>query len=89
MYPAFAKWIHSHRDLPLKINQWSNIIRWEFKQPTPFIRTREFLWQEGHTAHANEQEAKDMVLTVLEYYRKIYEEVLAVPVILGVFIYCN
>jgi prolyl-tRNA synthetase len=44
MYPAFAKWIHGHRDLPLKLNQWTNIVRWEFKFPTPFIRTREFLW---------------------------------------------
>jgi prolyl-tRNA synthetase len=44
MYPSFAKWIHSHRDLPLKINQWSNVVRWEFKHPTPFVRTREFLW---------------------------------------------
>ena len=44
MYPAFAKWIHSHRDLPLRLNQWSNVVRWEFKHPTPFIRTREFLW---------------------------------------------
>jgi len=55
MYPSFAKWIQSHRDLPMTINQWSNVVRWEFKHPTPFIRTREFLWQEGHTAHANEQ----------------------------------
>lgn len=52
MYPAYANWIKSHRDLPLKLNQWTNIVRWEFKHPTPFIRTREFLWQEGHTAHA-------------------------------------
>ena len=44
MYPAYAKWIHSHRDLPYKLNQWSNVVRWEFKHPTPFIRTREFLW---------------------------------------------
>lgn len=44
MYPAFSKWIHSHRDLPLMVNQWSNVVRWEFKHPTPFIRTREFLW---------------------------------------------
>lgn len=44
MYPAFAKWIHSHRDLPVLLNQWSNVVRWEFKHPTPFIRTREFLW---------------------------------------------
>jgi prolyl-tRNA synthetase len=46
MYPSFANWIQSHRDLPLKINQWTNVVRWEFKHPTPFIRTREFLWQE-------------------------------------------
>lgn len=51
MYPAYKKWINSHRDLPLLLNQWSNVVRWEFKHPTPFIRTREFLWQEGHTAH--------------------------------------
>mmetsp|Transcript_35021 Transcript_35021/g.53760 ORF Transcript_35021/g.53760 Transcript_35021/m.53760 type:complete len:364 (+) Transcript_35021:182-1273(+) len=57
MYPAFAKWIRSHRDLPFKVNQWTNVVRWEFKHPTPFIRTREFLWQEGHTAHADEQDA--------------------------------
>ena len=49
MYPVFAKWIQSHRDLPLKVNQWCNVVRWEFKHPTPFIRSREFLWQEGHT----------------------------------------
>ena len=62
MYPAFAKWIKSHRDLPYKVNQWSNVVRWEFKHPTPFIRTREFLWQEGHTAHASEECASEMVL---------------------------
>lgn len=50
MYPAFAEWIRSHRDLPLKVNQWCNIVRWEFSHPTPFLRTREFLWQEGWTA---------------------------------------
>jgi len=57
MYPTFANWVHSHRDLPILINQWSNVVRWEFKHPTPFIRTREFLWQEGHTAHATSDEA--------------------------------
>lgn len=51
MYPAYARWIRSHRDLPLLLNQWSNVVRWEFKYPTPFLRSREFLWQEGHTAH--------------------------------------
>ncbi|SBS92124.1 conserved Plasmodium protein, unknown function, partial [Plasmodium ovale curtisi] len=60
MYSVFSKWIRSHRDLPLKLNQWNTVVRWEFKQPTPFIRTREFLWQEGHTAHKNEEEAVKM-----------------------------
>lgn len=68
MYPYFAKWIRSHRDLPLKINQWANIVRWEFRQPTPFLRSREFLWQEGHTAHRSESEALQMVEAALELY---------------------
>lgn len=84
MYPAFSKWIRSHRDLPLKLNQWSNVVRWEFKQPTPFLRTREFLWQEGHTAHASREEAEEMVATVLELYERLYSDLLAVPVIKGV-----
>jgi prolyl-tRNA synthetase len=83
MYPAFAKWIRSHRDLPLKLNQWCNVVRWEFKNPTPFIRTREFLWQEGHTAHATLEAASEEVLEILELYRRIYEELLAVPVTKG------
>ena len=83
MYPWFQKWVKSHRDLPILINQWSNIVRWEFKDPTPFIRTREFLWQEGHTAHSNKQEAEEMVQTMLKEYKMIYEELLAVPVIMG------
>ena len=83
MYPAFAKWIRSHRDLPLKLNQWCNVVRWEFKNPTPFIRTREFLWQEGHTAHATLEAAGVEVLEILELYRRIYEELLAVPVTKG------
>ncbi|VDP07407.1 unnamed protein product [Soboliphyme baturini] len=57
IYPSFARWIQSYRDLPLKVNQWCNIVRWEFKHPTPFIRTREILWQEGHTAFASREEA--------------------------------
>ena len=83
MYPAFSDWIKSHRDLPLKLNQWSNVVRWEFKDPTPFLRTREFLWQEGHTAHANYEESNVMVMQALELYRRVYEELLAVPVIKG------
>lgn len=65
MYPAFARWVQSYRDLPIKINQWSNVVRWEFKHPQPFLRTREFLWQEGHTAYANAEEAKAEVLVIL------------------------
>ncbi|KNC85179.1 prolyl-tRNA synthetase [Sphaeroforma arctica JP610] len=84
MYPYFAKWIRSHRDLPLKINQWCNVVRWEFKNPQPFLRTREFLWQEGHTAHATQAEADAEVLTILEFYRQTYEDLLAVPVTPGV-----
>jgi len=83
MYPAFANWVRSHRDLPLKINQWTSVVRWEFKDPTPFIRTREFLWQEGHTVHANEDEALEMTFDILNLYEKIYSEILAVPVVKG------
>ncbi|KAK2197149.1 bifunctional YbaK-aminoacyl-tRNA synthetase-associated domain/Prolyl-tRNA synthetase [Babesia duncani] len=84
MYPEYAKWIKSYRDLPLKLNQWNSVVRWEFKQPTPFIRSREFLWQEGHTAHLNEEEALDMVYDILDLYREFYEDHLAVPMIKGV-----
>ncbi|KRX12921.1 Bifunctional glutamate/proline--tRNA ligase, partial [Trichinella nelsoni] len=83
MYPSFSRWIQSHRDLPLKINQWCNIVRWEFKHPTPFLRSREFLWQEGHTAHANKDEAVKEVYDILDLYARVYEELLAVPVIKG------
>jgi len=83
MYPAYAKWIQSYRDLPIKLNQWNNVVRWEFKHPQPFLRTREFLWQEGHTAFATFPEAKEEVMTILDLYRRIYEELLAVPVIRG------
>jgi len=83
MYPAYAKWIQSHRDLPLKLNQWNNVVRWEFKHPQPFLRTREFLWQEGHTAFAQKEEAEGEVLFILDIYRQVYENILAVPVICG------
>lgn len=83
MYPAFAKWIQSYRDLPLKLNQWNNVVRWEFKHPQPFLRTREFLWQEGHTAYAVQEEAEAEVLTMLDLYAKIYTDLLAIPVIKG------
>ncbi|KAJ6638073.1 Bifunctional glutamate/proline--tRNA ligase [Pseudolycoriella hygida] len=80
MYPAYAKWIQSYRDLPIKLNQWTNIVRWEFKHPQPFLRTREFLWQEGHSAFANRKDAEDEVLVILDLYARIYEELLAIPV---------
>jgi len=83
MYPAYAKWIRSHRDLPLKLNQWNNVVRWEFKNPTPFLRSREFLWQEGHTAFATLEEAAVEVLQILDLYSRVYEEILAVPVVKG------
>jgi prolyl-tRNA synthetase len=84
MYPHYANWIRSHRDLPLLLNQWCNVVRWEFKQPTPFIRSREFLWQEGHTAHATKAACDVEVRKILDLYRQVYEDLLAVPVIPGV-----
>jgi prolyl-tRNA synthetase len=83
MYPYYAKWIRSHRDLPLKLNQWNSVVRWEFKHPQPFLRTREFLWQEGHCAHLTKEAAGEEVLTILDFYARVYEELLAVPVIKG------
>lgn len=83
MYPYFAQWIRSHRDLPLRLNQWTNVVRWEFKYPTPFIRSREFLWQEGHTAFATKEEADAEVLQVLDFYAGVYQDLLAVPVTKG------
>lgn len=83
MYPYYSKWIRSHRDLPLKLNQWNSVVRWEFKHPQPFLRTREFLWQEGHTAHLTKEEAAREVEQILDLYATIYEELLAVPVIKG------
>ncbi|ODQ63804.1 proline-tRNA ligase [Nadsonia fulvescens var. elongata DSM 6958] len=84
MYPYYAKWIRSHRDLPLKLNQWNSVVRWEFKHPQPFLRTREFLWQEGHTAHLNFEDANEEVLEILDHYAGIYKDLLAVPVVKGV-----
>lgn len=79
---AFSRWIESYRDLPILINQWANVVRWELR-PRIFLRTTEFLWQEGHTAHASEKEAKEEVLRMLEVYRELVEDKLAIPVILG------
>lgn len=68
----FKKWIHSHRDLPLKVNQWANVLRWEMRT-RPFLRTSEFLWQEGHTAHATEEEANTFSREILEMYATMCE----------------
>lgn len=83
MYSYYSKKIRSHRDLPLKLNQWNNVVRWEFKHAVPFLRSREFLWQEGHTAHMTEAEAGKEVLEILDHYASIYEDLLAVPVVKG------
>ncbi len=82
IWSMYRKWISSHRDLPLLINQWANVLRWEMRTRL-FLRTTEFLWQEGHTAHATEKEAEQEALRMLEVYRKLAEETLAIPVICG------
>ncbi len=82
IWPHFKKWITSHRDLPLLINQWANVVRWEMRT-RPFLRTCEFLWQEGHTAHASAEEAIEEAQRIHEGYRKIMEEHLAIPVRVG------
>jgi prolyl-tRNA synthetase len=78
----YAKWVKSWRDLPVLINQWANVVRWE-KVTRPFLRTTEFLWQEGHTLHATEEEAEEETLKMLDVYRSFSEEILAVPVVTG------
>jgi prolyl-tRNA synthetase len=79
----FAKWIQSWRDLPMLVNQWANVVRWELRTRL-FLRTTEFLWQEGHTAHATHEEALEEVLRILRVYAEVAEEVMAMPVIQGV-----
>ena len=83
MYATFAKWIRSWRDLPVKINQWCNIIRWDTKGTKLFLRTREFLWQEGHTVHATKEEADQEVMQILNEYKDLMENYLAIPVLKG------
>src|SRR5438094_9137824 len=79
---SFANWIHSYRDLPLLINQWANVVRWELRTRL-FLRTTEFLWQEGHTAHVDETDAEREARTILGVYRRFAEEWLAMPVLTG------
>jgi prolyl-tRNA synthetase len=78
----FAKWVHSYRDLPIKINQWCNVVRWEMRTRM-FLRTTEFLWQEGHTVHTSSEEAREEALGILECYRDFAEKFMAMPVICG------
>ncbi|MBO4573232.1 MAG: proline--tRNA ligase [Clostridia bacterium] len=79
----YSKWLQSYRDLPIIINQWANVMRWE-KTTRPFLRTSEFLWQEGHTVHATEDEARAEALAMLDCYEKFMNEVLAIPVFTGI-----
>ncbi len=83
MYDSFSKWIRSWRDLPLRLNQWCNIVRWEVKATRLFLRTREFLWQEGHTAHATEEECEEEALLRAKQYKELVETQLAIPVVMG------
>lgn len=82
MYDAYSRWIHSWRDLPVLINQWNNVVRWE-KRTYLFLRTSEFLWQEGHTAHATHEEDLEMVGWAIDMYAKTYREFFAVPGYIG------
>ena len=83
IYDSYSKWIRSWRDLPLRINQWCNVLRWEVKQTKLFLRTREFLWQEGHCVYETEEECEKETKMYLNEYKKVCEEVLAIPVIEG------
>lgn len=83
MYEVVSRWVRSWRDLPLRLNQWNNVVRWEFKHPTPFLRTREFLWNEGHSAFATRKEAAAERDEILSIYRTITEEFLALPGYVG------
>ncbi|MEE8479033.1 MAG: proline--tRNA ligase [Candidatus Neomarinimicrobiota bacterium] len=82
IWAMYKKWIQSYRDLPLLINQWANVVRWEMRTRL-FLRTTEFLWQEGHTAHATADEAEEETIKILEIYRRLAEEILAMPVLIG------
>ena len=83
IWSMYKKWIQSYRDLPLLINQWCNVVRWE-KRTRLFLRTSEFLWQEGHTAHATAEEAEEETLRILDVYRRFAEDYMAIPVLYGV-----
>jgi len=81
--PFVSQWVRSHRDLPMRLNQWCSVIRWEATDTKPFFRTKEFLWQEGHTAHRDRDSAWEETMTRLEQYHRLYEEVMAIPGLKG------
>ncbi|PIZ51861.1 proline--tRNA ligase [Candidatus Woesearchaeota archaeon CG_4_10_14_0_2_um_filter_33_13] len=83
MYDSYSKWIRSYNDLPLRLNQWNNVVRWEFKHPTPFLRGREFLWNEGHTVFATKEEAKAEGKEIIGIYNDVCENYLAMPSLIG------
>ena len=83
MYESYSKWIRSWRDLPLRYNQWNNVVRWEFNNPVPFFRTREFLWNEGHSVFATEKEALEEGVQIRKIYEKVVEGLMALPGIYG------
>ena len=78
IWDTYSRWVQSYRDLPLLYNQWANVVRWEMR-PRLFLRTTEFLWQEGHTAHETDDEAWEEALRMLEVYRQVAEDVMAMP----------
>ncbi|MEM4260057.1 MAG: proline--tRNA ligase [Candidatus Woesearchaeota archaeon] len=83
IYDSYSKWIRSHRDLPLRINQWCNVVRWETKATKIFIRGREFLWQEGHSVFASKEEAENDTLNMIKEYKKLCDDLLSIPVLIG------
>ena len=83
MYDSYSKWIRSWRDLPIKYNQWNSVVRWEFKHPTPLIRTREFLWCEGHSAFATRKEAEQEINEMMQLWADVTENLLALKGVSG------
>lgn len=83
MYDSYSKWIRSWRDLPLKINQWNQVVRWEFKHAVPFFRTREFMWNEGHTVFASKKQAEKEIIDILDMYEEVMKDVMALPGLRG------
>ncbi len=83
MYDSYSKWIRSWKDLPLKLNQWNNVLRWEFKHPVPFLRTREFLWNEGHNVFSNAEDLEKDKIAVTSIYENFMSEYMALPSLLG------